>query len=372
MGYTNGSTITGAVFFGQQRARSMQKYRLAHGACRGAFTLVELLVVIAIIGILVSMLLPAVQQAREAARRLECKNNLKQLGLAIANYETMHEVFPPSGIVGKHPNPSHSDGEFQERQGKMFSWIVLILPQLEQGNLHAKFDFNVDILNQPNEPQATPLKTITCPSDAARGRFLQDATLTNNKKFAKGNYAAYVSPYHTDQQDEFPGGLAGHRRHRTQDIKDGLSNTLAASEVRTRGRADDQRGAWALPWTGATIISFDMHSDESDPNITHYVPDPSSMGATQPPNCMGPNVDMLHRCADSAGAQVERMPCGEYGDGANHYLSAAARSQHPGGVNVVFLDGHIGFISNSVNEVAMALLVSCNDRQPISLSEHVQ
>jgi prepilin-type N-terminal cleavage/methylation domain-containing protein/prepilin-type processing-associated H-X9-DG protein len=339
--------------------------------CR-AFTLVELLVVIAIIGILVSMLLPAVQQAREAARSLQCKNNLKQLGLAIANYETTHECFPPSGIVGKNPSPTGSDGAFVERQGKMFSWIVLILPQLEQGNLHANFDLNVDVLNQAKDPQATPLKMAMCPSDASRGRFLQDSSLTNNKKFAKGNYAAFVSPYHTDLQDKYPGGLAGHRKHRTQDIKDGLSNTLVVSEVRTRDRADDQRGAWALPWTGATILSFDIHADESNPNISHYIPSASSIGATQMPNSIGPNIDMIHKCSDTAGAQVERMPCGEYGGGSMHYLSAAPRSNHPGGVNVVFLDGHVGFISNSVNEMAMALLISCYDNQPVTLSEHVQ
>jgi prepilin-type processing-associated H-X9-DG protein len=303
---------------------------------------------------------------------LECGNNLKQLGLAIANYETTHECFPPSGIVGTNPSPTRSDGSFVERQGKMFSWIVLILPQLEQDNLHAKFDFNVDILNQPNEPQAVPLKTVMCPSESARGRSLQDAALTNNKKFAKGNYAAFVSPYHTDQQDDFPGGLSGHKKHTAQSIKDGFSNTLAVSEVRTRGLADDQRGAWALPWTGATMMAFDMHADESNPNIKHYVPSLSSLGVTQVPNGIGPNVDMIHKCSDAAGAQVERMPCGEYGDGGNHYLSAAPRSQHPGGVNVVFLDGHTGFISNSIDQVAMALLISCHDKQVVSLSEHVQ
>jgi prepilin-type processing-associated H-X9-DG protein len=253
----------------------------------------------------------------------------------------------------------------------MFSWLVLILPQLEQGNLHDKFDFNVDVLNQPNEPQSVPLKLAMCPSDSSRGRFFQDATLTNNKKFAKGNYAAFVSPYHTDLTDWYPGGLAGNRQHRTQDIKDGLSNTLVVSEVRTRGVVDDQRGAWALPWTGATILAFDVHADPASTN-THYIPSASSIGVTQPPNNKGPNPDMLYKCSDAAGAQVERMPCGEYGDGAMHYLSAAPRSQHPGGVNVVFLDGHIGFIADSVDEMAMTLLVSATDRQPVSLSQHVQ
>jgi prepilin-type processing-associated H-X9-DG protein len=147
---------------------------------------------------------------------------------------------------------------------------------------------------------------------------------------------------------------------------------MVCSEVRTRAQPQDQRGAWALPWTGATILSFDMHAIEEESTPNHYVPSPSSLGVTQPPNCKGPNVDMIHRCVDIADAQARGMPCGEYGPGGNHYLSAAPRSLHPGGVNVVFLDGHIGFISDGIDEMAMVKLVSCNDRLPVMLSEHVQ
>ncbi len=197
--------------------------------------------VIAIIGILVSLLLPAVQSAREAARKLECKNNLKQIGLAIKLYEVAHKVYPPSGIVGQGPGTT-SDGAFAEHEGNMFSWVVLILPQLEQGNLHDQFDFSVSVLEQPEEPQANTLKSMLCPSGQARNHFLQDANLTNNKRFAKGNYAAFVSPYHTDLQDVYPAGLSGHRKHRHKDIKDGASNTLLCSEVRTRAGARSARG----------------------------------------------------------------------------------------------------------------------------------
>ena len=334
---------------------------------RLGFTLVELLVVIAIIGILVSMLLPAVQAAREAARRLECKNNLKQISLAIVTYESTQKVYPAAGIVGVSSG-SLGDGPYREREGKMFSWLVLILPQLEQRNLHDAFDFNVTILQQPNEPQANPLKLAMCPSDAAQGRFFQESTLTNNKKFAKGNYAAFVSPFHTDLTDWYPGGLSGNRPHASLDIKDGLSNTFVISEVRTRNRLDDQRGAWALPWTGASILSFDVHAtDTATPD--RYIPNPASYGATQRPNTLGPNTDMLYKCSELAEAQVLRMPCGEYGPGGWHYLSAAPRSLHPGGVNVAYLDGHVGYIPDGIDERAMALLVSSNDREPLANGE---
>src|SRR5688572_18149126 len=89
---------------------------------RAAFTLVELLVVIAIIGVLVALLLPAVQAAREASRRIKCQNHLKQLGLGIENYESSYKVFPASGIVDT------SIALYESRTGRMFSWVVLILP----------------------------------------------------------------------------------------------------------------------------------------------------------------------------------------------------------------------------------------------------
>jgi prepilin-type N-terminal cleavage/methylation domain-containing protein/prepilin-type processing-associated H-X9-DG protein len=346
------------------------------GRCRG-FTLVELLVVIAIIGILVSLLLPAVQNAREAARRMECKNQLKQLGLAVAGYETNHGCYPPSGIVGKAVGTS-SDGSFREREGRMFSWVVMILPHIEQGPLYDKFDFEVDVLSQTEEPQATVLKPMLCPTDLARDRFFTESSLTNDKRFAKGNYAAFVSPFHTDKQDEYPGGLSGHRVLRQVDLKDGSSNTFLISEVRTRANEADQRGAWALPWTGATILSFDAHPDENASTRDHYVPALngsgalSSTGFLQPPNCEGPNVDMIHKCTDTADAQVQRMPCGEYGSGSDHYLSAAPRSRHPGGVNVIFHDGHIGFLVDEVDEMAMVRMVSCNDRLPVTPDDFVR
>ncbi|HTN75062.1 MAG TPA: DUF1559 domain-containing protein, partial [Pirellulaceae bacterium] len=176
-----------------------------------AFTLVELLVVIAIIGVLVQLLLPAVQAAREAGRRMSCQNNLKQLQLALHTYESSLQVFPPAGILDKPTDL---------RSGKMFSWIVMILPQIEQQSLYDTYDFKVDALNQSKEPQATPLATLMCPSDQARGKFYADSSFTNSKRFAKGNYAAYCSPMHTDTMVDFPGALVAHRGQTPADIRD--------------------------------------------------------------------------------------------------------------------------------------------------------
>jgi prepilin-type N-terminal cleavage/methylation domain-containing protein len=130
------------------------------------FTLVELLVVIAIIGILVGLLLPAVQAAREAARRMQCSNNLKQLGLALHNYESSFKTFPPSGI-----------------DSNSMSWAVMVLPFVEQGNLYNQFNFTAGAWNSHNRiavVKGALIPSLQCPSappDSVFSAF--NTTLTN-------------------------------------------------------------------------------------------------------------------------------------------------------------------------------------------------
>ena len=121
---------------------------------RSGFTLIELLVVIAIISVLIALLLPAVQQAREAARRTQCLNHLKQIGLALHNYEDAHRLFPPGWVS------SDTNG---------FSWMARILPQLDQGNLFQKIDFTqASHASPPNlSVLQTPLNFFRCPTDTA-------------------------------------------------------------------------------------------------------------------------------------------------------------------------------------------------------------
>src|SRR5438128_1840517 len=104
-----------------------------------AFSLVELLVVIAVIGILISLLLPAVQSARESARRMQCRNNMKQVSLAVINYEDAHKCYPPAGLCGPRV-PSYLEGPFNPRGGQMISWVVLVLPFMEEQSLYQQFN----------------------------------------------------------------------------------------------------------------------------------------------------------------------------------------------------------------------------------------
>ncbi len=339
----------------------------AFGPARSGFTLVELLVVIAIIGILLALLLPAVQSAREAARRTQCFNNLRQVGLAILDYESANNVLPPAGLVEESPDV------FEPLSGHMLSWVVLILPYIEQETLYRQFDLRTSVLQQTNDPQATSVTTMLCPSDSAGDRFFVHESLTNGKRFAKGNYAAYVSPYHVDLQLRFRGALVG-TGQKVSEIRDGTSKTFLLSEVRTRQHPQDQRGAWALPWTGASLLAYDMHHDETTGGMYgRYLPSEVSFGFTQRPNSRGPNVDMLYECPDPANAQMRGMPCGLWTtQGPADYLSAAPRSNHPGGVGVAFVDGHVSFLPDDVDELAMAYLVCANDAEDVDPEKHAK
>jgi prepilin-type processing-associated H-X9-DG protein len=330
--------------------------------------LVELLVVIAIIGILIALLLPAIQQAREAARRMQCANHLKQIALAAHGYTDVHGLLPPSGIVATKTQTYNGRvyPVFDQQSGKMFSWAMLLLPFVEETNLYNQFDQSRTVLDQPNEPQQNSVPVYTCPSDHAGGRFYSDGVATQGKRFAKGNYAAYGSPMHTDLQLLYPGALisTGQKLGR---ITDGLSKTLCFTEVRTLDDERDERGVWALPWNGSTLLALDMHHDTGpDGNyFNEYIPSGIYAYQAQMPNTPGPNEDVLLNCPKDmlVDAQLQRMPCIKWvwSLGLFGYISAAPRSSHVGGVNASFLDGHVDFIHDEIDPFTFTYLIDIRD-----------
>jgi prepilin-type N-terminal cleavage/methylation domain-containing protein/prepilin-type processing-associated H-X9-DG protein len=333
------------------------------------FTLVELLVVIAIVGILIALLLPAVQQAREAARRIQCASNIKQIALAVQNYESGNKKLPAAGTYANPLSAFYADSylRIDLKSGTNYSWIVSILPYIEEHGLYDQFDLQRKVTANPANPQAAQPAMLMCPSDAARGRFFEisdSARLPGLPvPFGKTNYAAYSNPFHVDSWF-FSGAIWLYGRKLDQ-IADGTATTLAFAEIRTRDDVADQRGAWALPWCGSTLLSFDFHPEaygqkgeliEEDNPPQGYKPYKLSVGLTQYPN--GPNPDVLYECPNIAEAQFDGMPCNEAWTG---YISAAPRSQHQGGVNVAFLDGHVGFLPNDIDEFVMLWMTSTND-----------
>lgn len=349
------------------------------------FTLVELLVVMAIVGAMVGLLLPAVQAARESARRIQCASHMKNVALAVLDFETSERALPAAGLARTRRDTQYDVDIFNPFGGRQISWIVAILPQLEQAALFDRFDLERPIYAQAGDPQAAHVAILQCPSDDASNRWhdmLRPGAGVQYVKLAKGNMAAYVSPFHVDLQYLYPGALIGQPQP-LRSIPD-LSSTLLISEVRTLDHESDERGAWALAWNGASLLAFDMHprgwlgrsegTGEGDQyqseNRAAYVPDPDSLGEAQPPNNLGPNFDTLKYCTNTATSPRQAafdagMPCvlhsAQIGVGVAGHMSAAPRSLHPGGVNAAFLDGHVTFLPDDIDEIAMAHMVSVTD-----------
>jgi prepilin-type N-terminal cleavage/methylation domain-containing protein len=196
---------------------------------RRAFTLVELLVVIAIIGILIAILLPAVQWAREAARAASCRNNLKQIGIAIHSYQLAHTYYPPSsttfienGVWSSNPTSYH-----------LHSWASLILPELEQSNLHNLVNYNVSSLDPSNRlAAAMQVPIYRCPSYTGNTYSQEPRYLQLFPQFAIRNYVALGGTTIDKLWKEPDGVLYWQGQIGPSDLRDGLSHTLLIAETR--------------------------------------------------------------------------------------------------------------------------------------------
>lgn len=212
------------------------------------FTLIELLVVIAIIAILIALLLPAVQQAREAARRTQCRNNLKQIGLALHNYFDQFMVFPPGYIAG---NVSADDGVGAET-GPGFSWAVMLLPMLDQSPLYNSLDLNLNSTDTDNLTAGqTSVNMFLCPSDAAEKTF--EAKNTAGDSLALVASSNYVGVFGYGSLTMHPGKGTGifyrNSSVKLKDVTDGNSYTLAVGE-RTHNLTES---TWYAAIPGASV-----------------------------------------------------------------------------------------------------------------------
>ena len=336
------------------------------------FTLVELLVVIAIIGILIALLLPAVQAARESARRAQCQSNIKQVVLAALNHESTKKNLPPSALIDidKRTYSGVVYDHFEPTKNAL-SWAVVLLPNLEEQATYDQFDLRLSATAQPTNPGATYLAALACPSDGAAERMYNPPAIRggppSTPPLAKGNYAAYTSPYHIEFQLIHRGAIVAGGQPLSK-VTDGASNTIAFAEVRTLDHEADERGVWSVAWSGASLLAFDLHQDINRFGKPGYIPQEQYISQSQPPNnYAGIAFDVLRSCSvQSAQAQLEGMPCGETSGSSAPWWSAASRSRHPSGVFVAYLDGHVGFIQDDIDVVLMAYLVSINDGEIIT------
>ena len=226
---------------------------------RRGFTLIELLVVIAIIAVLIALLLPAVQQAREAARRTQCKNNLKQIGLALHNYHDQFRTFPPGYI-----SVDAATGQMTPLDGGSGAgWALLILPQIDQSALYNKFNLNLRIADPVNAPLIKiPLTAFLCPSDPAPTQtWMLTADGNPSQVLAELATANYVAAFGSVSLDDCEnpigtapvtaagqcvgnGAVFHNSRVKMRDFTDGTSHTVLVGERKTRA-ADDWWSTWA-------------------------------------------------------------------------------------------------------------------------------
>jgi prepilin-type N-terminal cleavage/methylation domain-containing protein len=293
------------------------------------FTLVELLVVIAIIGVLVALLLPAVQAARESARRVRCKSNLRQLGLALQNYHDTFSRLPPGAIFTY--KDAYITGSSSNSWGQ--NWLVLILPQIEQANLYAMYDFKeLRAMDGANKNVvSTDIPLLKCPSDPPGVKYSVPPA-----QFARGNYGANYGAGNAWSGVDLktpnlvgPFNAMGFYGARFPEISDGLSHTVFVAELIAGKRAGDQRGAWA-----DAVGSYICGTDFSSPRVPR-IPNGNALDNSRwdnPCQCDAPNNDRDLRCIS----------------GGNHAFQTA-RSHHPGGVQVCRGDGSVVFVNDTIN-----------------------
>lgn len=353
-------------------------------SCKRGFSLVELLVVIAIIALLIALILPAVQSSRAAARRAQCLNNLKQVGLALHAYHEQHSFFPPAAIWGGPPGEPLGLGGGPiglidrvalglvtptDPDRVHANWLIMLLPSLGEGNLWNAFDSNLPISHADNATvRTTSLPVLKCPDDTWNEKpYVRDQLAGGSTNtYARGNYAMNFGPgracvfelqadctdgFHVDNPDllnknsVFWGSGAGgfNRSFGFKDILGGASNFVIVDEIRAGVHPLDPRGSWALGYSGASMT------------VRHGLINGREDGGG--PNNQNPSSDDIVGCGAMIAAigvdtlQGLRMPCQDQTNAGRPQVNfqATARSMHPGGVHLLTADGSAHFVSDTIN-----------------------
>ena len=347
---------------------------------RRGFTLIELLVVIAIIAVLISLLLPAVQSAREAARRAQCVNNLKQIGLAMHNYVSAYNAFPMGGtpqygIIGSFPPNGPAEWE-------NYSSLAMMLPYLEQSmvynacNLLICPDTGYGYAQPPNgTAYNTKLNTFLCPSDPYSGTL----NICNYAgSYGTTTYMPYyeVHNFSTLNQGDTTGIFTIWKSYTLQSVTDGLSNTMAFAEALTGagssgytgGNGSQYRGNYVFLQSGGAPVSGAVYDISAVSNaLSKVVTDIQTCAAGFRASVPGsiadyrgykwiigiPGMAMFNAVQTPNesifnGCRFQSQACG-VGCNTDSAWTVPSTSAHPGGVNVTMADGHVQFIKNSIS-----------------------
>ncbi|WP_254512900.1 DUF1559 domain-containing protein [Anatilimnocola floriformis] len=349
--------------------------------CRLGFTLVELLVVIAIIGVLVALLLPAVQAARESARRSQCSNNMKQLGLSAHNFADVNNSrLPPFVQIINPPTPSQTDTLSAYRTpGFGPNWVVLMLPYFEQRALYEQNATGINnfvasagtdqswrnVRLEQGTTTAIKLKNMICPTDL---NSVKPFSL-NGGSWGRGNYGANGGPSWlsfavdgTSQATSFGGGCFGINKSPTlTEISnaDGTANTIMIHEIRQGLTDNDRRGVWAMGVGGSSVTGAFSQGDATVPNDTLEYSDDIE-------NCNDVRTSLG---VGNSGLGKLRMGCSN-DNLPNNWPNwqAQSRSLHPGGIQACFGDGGVRFISNTIAQTTWQAICGRNDGEIVTTS----
>lgn len=327
-------------------------------ARRFGFTLIELLVVIAIIAILVAILLPAVQQAREAARRTQCKNNLKQMGLALANYEATHTVYPMSIVADATVD---GGGNYNDPPGNGGLWSpqARLTPFIEASNFYDLCDLDVAYDEEPNLSEGvsfTRINTFICPSeinDRQRGPGASapdDSYYPINYAYNGGTWEAW----NVLNRRPGDGAFGPNAAFEPRDFVDGMSNTLGFAEVKayTAYNRDGSNGTATVPTTAAAVETIIAAGGSNKDSSGHTEWTDGRVHQTGFTTTLPPNTEVVVPGASLAtpGDVGDYTSCRENKSCATPtYAAITARSYHIGIVNSVLMDGSVRTLSDTID-----------------------
>lgn len=339
------------------RRGTMNRHLLSDAQSRRGVTLVELLVVIGIIGMLVALILPAVQSARDSARRVQCQNNLKQLGLALQSSANAQGTFPMGGQTALDDyRPTVNGIEYGHRR---WSWLIYVLFYAGEPSLYDRHWGHYQSSKWQSSPsdgsplsysalpdKTTPVAGFSCPSDPTNPKLhSQDGPASANDQGFHGNYllCAGSTSFGTDfmNSTQLNGISFPLSAVRFAHIKDGLSNTIAASEIKLVPEP-----------IGGGFSAIDLRG-----RYHNNIHGGCNFSTLYPPNTTV--SDRLPYCSNA----LPSAPC-LGGHGIHHVISA--RSYHPGGVNAVMADGATRFVSDGVDPVAWQAAGSRNGRELVN------